>query len=43
MAVDAPHRMYVMRAFTVGERGVHLRYIELAVRDGGMTIFAALF
>ena len=41
MAIDTPHRMNIMGALAVGEGSVHLRNIELAVRDGGVTILAA--
>jgi len=43
VTIDAPHRMNVVRTLAVGECRVHLCHIELAVRDGRMTILAALF
>ena len=42
VTIDAPHRMNVVRTLAVGECRVHLCHIELAVRDGRMTILAAL-
>jgi hypothetical protein len=43
VTINAAHRMNIVRAFAVDESRVHFCHIELAVRDGRVTILAALF
>ena len=43
MAIDATHRMNVVRTIDVGKGCIHLCHIKLTVRNGRMAILAALF